>query len=65
MLLSYPASAKDGASVHTTAAVIAYLMTTVNLRPGWPTGSPDPNPSENLWAIRKRLVEAVAPEIKE
>jgi hypothetical protein len=47
---------QDGASDHNTVAVMACTMV-VNVLPGWPAGSQDPNPVESLWVVLKRCLE--------
>jgi hypothetical protein len=62
MLLSDTASARQpSASVRTAAATTAELTTNVNILPGWPAGSPDPNHAKNLWAILESRVEELGP----
>jgi hypothetical protein len=51
------------ASVHITAAVMAYKMM-VNALPGWPAGSQDPNPVESLWAMLKRRLEELGHKLR-
>jgi hypothetical protein len=53
------------ASVHMAAVTMADLTVRMNDLPVWRAGSPDFNPSENIWAIRKRHVEELSPETKE
>ena len=53
------------ASTH-TAIIIREALADVGIKViDWPAKSPDLNPIENLWALMKREIYEICPELKE
>jgi hypothetical protein len=58
-------SIPDSASRHTAAISIAYLDDIVNVLSDWPSGSPDLEPTKNIWAIMRNQMEELQTGAKE
>jgi hypothetical protein len=56
---------QDSASCHTAEETMNYLTTYCNVLENWPSGSPDLNSTEKMWAIGKNAIIDANPETLE
>lgn len=59
---------QDGDKAHTSAETLNWMARRtppISVLQGWPSGSPDASPIENVWAVLKNNIAARAPRSKE